>query len=323
MRVSSIFTSLLASSSVASAIPASNLPSTALTQGTADTSNGSNPIPNPFNIRFPVPDTSTVLWLAQGRPANPYPLGVLLLRAQRDVNDLILQYGPQAIPGDINAPKYSYLTTTPGGLEGYFFITALSRGGLTYQLVKETLSGLRIYLMEQGRNEQPVFEVESLEGMEAFGGVSVYNGVAGIQRMSNRTDGIASDPPSPFPTNPIDVHLQCTFARPLPPVSILQLLHLARVSAASKIREEGPDAFLPGAAGGEWEVKGDFGAEFVIFGVLPHRLTWQIMAGTVEGLKAILLGGQVLREAQCYINVGEENVGGVLVREVGGGGIGP
>lgn len=43
----------------------------------------------------------------------------------------------------------------------------------------------------------------------------------------------------------------------------------------------------------------------------------------MEGLKAILLGGQVLREAQCYINVGEENVGGVLVREVGGGGIGP
>lgn len=54
--------------------------------------------------------------------------------------------------------------------------------------------------MEQGRNEQPVFEVESLEGMEAFGGVSVYNGVAGIQRMSNRTDGIArlvEAPPTP------------------------------------------------------------------------------------------------------------------------------
>ncbi|KAL8936737.1 MAG: hypothetical protein Q9216_004778 [Gyalolechia sp. 2 TL-2023] len=339
MRVLSFLTSLLVSSTFSSAIPASNIPPpTIITQPTAaDTTtitNASIPIsPNPFTIRFPVPGTSTVLWIAPGRRlANPDSLAILISRVQSELSDLIAQYGPQAVPGNVNAPKYSYLTTTPAGVDGYFFISALARGprGLTYGVVADVLRGLRIYLLEEGRNEQVVFEVEG-EGeqvMEAFGGVSVGQGdVEGMQEMvgSDMTvEEFLARNPTLLSPNPIEVHLSCTFARPLLPAAIVQLLHLARMEAASKIRDDGPDAFLPGQPAGAWKKRGDFGAEITILGLPPKRLTWRIMAAAVEGLKEVLVVGKVAREAQCNILTGEdEAVGVMLLRAFGDAGIGP
>ncbi|KAL9025070.1 MAG: hypothetical protein Q9196_006042, partial [Gyalolechia fulgens] len=347
MRFSSLVSSLLASSTFTSALPATSPPPTALTQVTADNTNGSSkydttshvpphivqptlthipssPMPNPFDRRFQVPDTSTVLWIAQGRPVNHHSLSILIHRAQIDVDDLIHRFGPQAVPGSIHAPKYGYQTRTPAGLEGYFFISAMATGGLTYQLVQDALSGLRIFLLEQGRDEQVVFEAEGSHGMEAFGGLSIGTGAeAGIRSMRNRTE----EADESISSDPVDINLRCVFARPLPPAAIAQLLHLAGAEAASNIREQGPDGSVPGAAaaGGPWRKRGDLGAELEILGVPPRRLTWRLMAVAVARLEAVLVMGHVPREAQCsMITVGGEVVGVVLVRRRGtAAGFGP
>lgn len=168
---------------VVSAIPATNPTPTAITQAAAG-----DPINNDFNTPFKLPGTETVLWLSQGRKAAVLPLRILLSRAQLDLNSLIAQYGPQGIPGRIRgAPQYAYLTRTPMGVEGYFFVGAVSQGKLTYGLANETLTALRLYMTEKGQSEQIVFEVESFKQRVAFGGVSVGPQAALLEALSNDT----------------------------------------------------------------------------------------------------------------------------------------
>ncbi|KAL8719334.1 MAG: hypothetical protein Q9225_003655 [Loekoesia sp. 1 TL-2023] len=305
-------------SSFVSAIPASNHIPTAITQAAGGNSNGtdlasnpSNPVPDVFDQRFPVPGTDTVLRIAKGSKANPYSLEILLTGALFDLDSLIRKHGPQAVPGNPDIPIYSFLTTTPGGEEGYFFVRALSTAGLTYQLVNETLAGLRIFLLNQGRNEQPVFRVEDLDHTEAFGGVSVGPSAETLKALSNDTS-LASDPTTLAVLSNIDVRLRCHFAKPLSPAAILQLLSIVRNKAKEMIQQEGPDGYLPGQTG-QYTADGHLGAEFDIRGITPHRLTWQIMAGAVEGLKNILLEHHVAREAQCSVAVGDNIVGIVQV----------
>lgn len=141
-----------------------------------------------FDQRFQVPGTDTVLWIANGSKVSPYYLETLLTRALFDLDSLIRKYGPQAVPGNPDIPIYSFLTATPAGDEGYFFVSALSTGGhLTYQLVNNILAGLRIFLLHQGRNEQAIFEVQDLDHTEAFGGASVGPSAETLEALSNGT----------------------------------------------------------------------------------------------------------------------------------------
>lgn len=79
------------------------------------------------------------------------------------------------------------MTRTPMGIEGYLFVDALSKGQLTYGLVNETLTGLRLYFSQQGRSENLVFEVESLKQRVAFGGVSIGAQAEILEALSNNT----------------------------------------------------------------------------------------------------------------------------------------
>ena len=128
-----------------------------------------------------------MLWIAKGTQVPRLSLQILLIRAQMDMNDLIARFGPDGVPGNPNVPTYSFLTKTPAGAEGYFFISTLSRGTLNYGLANETLVGLKIFLLDQGRNEQVVFEVEGGPQRYAFGGLSITQGAEVSGTLSNNT----------------------------------------------------------------------------------------------------------------------------------------
>lgn len=185
-----------------------------------------------------------------------------------------------------------------------------------------------MYLLEGGRNEGVVFEVEERgqeEGMEAFGGVAVVKvgggggsgggiGGDGVEGIGNGNKTVED------PHDPPEISLHCTFSRPLPSSGILQVLLLARLYADSQIREHGADAYLPGEWG-QWGKDGDFGASFLIQGVPPHRMIWGVMKGVVERLKDILVEQRVNRETECNVEVegeerGKEVVGVVSIKGV-------
>ncbi|KAL8826219.1 MAG: hypothetical protein Q9170_007484 [Blastenia crenularia] len=319
MRTLSTVGCLVALSTYVSAIPASNHIPSAITPAapgkgnTTGSDSISKPAPNAFDKRVAVPGTGTVFWVAEGRKVNPYSLGIVLSRAQLDLNYWMDKEGEEAVPGNPNAPRYSFLTTTPTGLVGYFFVSALAKGGLTYRLANESLAGLKIFLLDQERYEQAVFEVEDAKQMVAFGGVSVDPNVETLQALSNNT-AMASDRTSLAVLAPLDVKLRCTFAKILSPAAIFQVLYLARGKAMEMIREKGSTAYLPGETG-KWEEEGDLGAMFEILGVKPHRLTWQIMSGAVAAMKVILLGDHLTREAQCSMTIGDQIVGAIFVKQ--------
>ena len=114
------------------------------------------------------------------------------------------------------------------------------------------------------------------------------------------------------PTN-TDVRVRCIFAHELSPSAILQFLGLARKKAADMTRIEGPNGHLPGETGTFTQI-GSLGAEFEISGIAPHRLTWQIMSGAVDGVKTRLREVLLAREAQCSTIVGDQIVGTIGVR---------
>ncbi|KAL8751178.1 MAG: hypothetical protein Q9184_006154, partial [Pyrenodesmia sp. 2 TL-2023] len=226
----------------------------------------SSAVTNAFNIPFQVPGTDTVLWLSEAQKVDPIPLRILLSRAQIDLNALIAKFGPQAVPGrNPDVPKYSYLTRTPMGVEGYLFINALSQGRLTYGLVNETLTGLRLYFAKQRQSEQTeifVFEVESLKQRVGFGGVSIKPQAETFEALSNNT-ALANDRASLAGIVNIDLRLRCTFARHLHSAIVSYLLTDAEEEVKEKMRTEGPNGRLPGVAG-EWEKDGHRGCLFTI-----------------------------------------------------------
>lgn len=132
-----------------------------------------------------------MLWISEGRKIDPIALRILFARTQLDLNDEIAKYGLDAVPGLYDAPKYDFWTRTPSGTEGYFVITALSTERMTYRLVNETLAGLKIFSIDQGRNEQVTFEVEDVEHIEAFGGFSIGPQAEAMQALSNDTTSLA------------------------------------------------------------------------------------------------------------------------------------
>lgn len=134
-----------------------------------------------------MPDTDTVLHLAPGRRVDAAALGILLARLQMDIRLLIAKHGPDAVPGNPETPKYNFLTRTPAGTECYFFLNAHTLESLTYGLVNETIAGLKIFLLDQRRYEQVVFEVENESQNKALGGLSVGLLSEMLEDLSNDT----------------------------------------------------------------------------------------------------------------------------------------
>ncbi|KAL8929559.1 MAG: hypothetical protein Q9208_001228 [Pyrenodesmia sp. 3 TL-2023] len=267
-----------------------------------------------FDRPFPVPGTDTVLWLSEGQKVAPIPLRILLGRAQLDLNALIVRYGPEAVPGrNPDVPKYSYLTQTPRGVEGYLFVNALSGGKLTYGLVNETLTGLRLYFAEQRRSENCVFEVESRKQRVAFGGVSIGPQAETLEALSNNT-ALANDRTSLAGIVNMDLRLKCTFARHLHSAIVAYLLNDAEEEVKEIIRREGPNGRLPGVAG-EWEKDGHRGCLFTIDGIVPAHVTWQMTQAAIAAMKLLLVGDHVPREATCTMILGDEVIGVTRVKQ--------
>ncbi|KAL9594533.1 MAG: hypothetical protein Q9219_006974 [cf. Caloplaca sp. 3 TL-2023] len=315
MWISLVASVLFGFFNLALAVPASNHIPTSITQETAanqETNSSTDNALDAFDKRFQVPGTDTVLWISEGKRVDLVALRILLYRVQLDLNMLIGEHTPQGIPGNPNAPKYSFLTRTPGDVEGYFFMSAFSTGGLTYGLCNETLAGLKIYLLQ--KQIQAVFEVDNRDKLMAFGGVAIGPQAGALQAASNDTAVQSNLSTLPPLVGDEDVSIRCSFGSLLPNAAILQVLSAARNVAADKTRTLGPDGYLPGDTG-RWKRTGHLGAEIEFLSVAPHRLTWQVMSGTVEALTGKLIESRLSREAQCSINVEGQVVGTVFVRE--------
>ncbi|KAI4108852.1 MAG: hypothetical protein LQ345_007086 [Seirophora villosa] len=317
LSVAGIFTALIC---FAAAFPATNSIPTAINQAAAGDANDSDPtvnsskvIPNAFDRRFPIPSTNTVLLMSEGTKVDRIPLQIFLARMQMDVNERIAKHGPAAIPGrNPSAPQYQFLSRTPGGTEGYFFVSAQRGGGLTYQLINDVLTGLKMFLLAQGNVEQLVFEVEESSKLMAFGGLSLGPQAQSLLALSN-DPSLADDPTSLAGITDMDIRLRCTFGRQLHPAVIALLLSETLDDVKEKIRTEGIRGHLPGVAG-EWERDGHRGCVFRIDGIPPAHITWQIAQGVVVGLKAMLVEDHIPREAQCTMTIGPDLVGMASVK---------
>ncbi|KAL8723694.1 MAG: hypothetical protein Q9181_007228 [Wetmoreana brouardii] len=307
MRALAIVGALLSLTVSASAIPASNYIPTAITQEAAETDSPDSP-QTPFNRRFPVPNSNTLLHIGPGSKVEATSLRMLLDRAQQELNFLIAKYGPYGVPGSEKAPNYSYFTTTPAGAECFFFISALVPNGSTYGLMDEVLAGLKIFLLDQSRFEQVVFDVENEHRMKGFGGLSI-----GRPALRSNTS-ITDNPANLTGIVDLDITLRCTYGQSLDSSAIGQVLGVARMKAMTMIGKEGPRGLLPGESG-DWDADGQSGAAFHIQGLPPHHLTWVMMQGAVQALRVILIVDKVPREAKCTMTVAREVMGVVVVKK--------
>ncbi|KAL8947338.1 MAG: hypothetical protein Q9222_006368 [Ikaeria aurantiellina] len=316
MRLHVLAASVLSFLGFTSAIPASDRIPTAISQIKPATglNSSSNPLTS-FDQRIEVPGTDTVLYANQGTQVPRIPLRILIYRVQFELNDLIAKYGRDRIPAVSGIPKYSFQTTTPQGVDCYFFTNVIVGETISYGLINETLAGLKRYLIDEGRSEQLVFEIYSGRVGKGFGGLAVGDPTADVMQASSNDTSISSDPArvAAFASvTATDVELSCTFAGPLSSGDILQVLSLARNAAAAGVRQSGAGAELPGETG-EWEVEGHLGAMFKILGVAPRHITWGIMAGAVSQLRRILIYDRVNRETECTIHVeGIEGSAGII-----------
>ncbi|KAL8703137.1 MAG: hypothetical protein Q9201_003669 [Fulgogasparrea decipioides] len=242
----------------------------------------------------------------KGSKVEAIALEILFDRMQQDLSLLVAKYGPYGVPGSAMAPKYSYLTTTPAGAECCFFITALAPNSLTYGLVEEVLAGLKIFLLDQSRFEQVVFDVENQHRMKGFAGLSI-----GPALSSNTS--VTDNPANLTGIADIDITLRCTYGISLDSSAIIQVLGVARMKAMTMIGKEGPRGLLPGQ-NGEWDA-GVTGAAFQIQGIPPDHLTWVMMQGAVQALRVILIVGKVPKEAKCTMNIARGVVGMVFVKK--------
>ncbi|KAL8632913.1 hypothetical protein Q9189_001321 [Teloschistes chrysophthalmus] len=223
-------------------------------------------------------------------------------------------YSRDSIPGDSRAPSYRYFTTTPGGTVCYFFVSAYTGQTFTYGTVDDILAGLKIFLLDQKRYEQVVFEVENQGHLKAFGGLSIGPVAETMHALTNDTSSTIT-PTDLLALQKLTLDLTCTFGHPLPLSAIIQSLGIATIAAMSHITKgEGQD-LLPGPArGGEFDVQGILGANFRIFGVEPVHLTWEMMQAAVQTLRTILLMPGKAAEARCTIVFpGHRDVIGVVV----------
>ena len=129
-----------------------------------------------------------MLWITDGLRVDFTALQILFQQAEADIDHKIAEHGAEAVPGrNPFAAKYEFLKRLPNGVECYFVISAYSRGALTYRLAKETLTGLKIYLLDQARDVKVLFEVGSQGQRQAFGGLSVSALAEPMQDLSNDT----------------------------------------------------------------------------------------------------------------------------------------
>ncbi|KAL8637117.1 MAG: hypothetical protein Q9228_005577 [Teloschistes exilis] len=291
-----------------SAIPASNHIPTATIQTAQGTSNDSADstdsgvsVPKAFDRRFPVPNTDTVLYIAAGTPVDHSAFGILFPRLQMHLNVDIALHRRDGIPGNSRSPSYRYFTTTPGGTVCYFFVSAYTGQSFTYGTIDDILAGLKIFLLDQKRYEQVVFEVENHGHVKAFGGLSIGPAAETMRALTNDTSSTIH-PTDLLALQKPNLDLTCTFGDPLPLSAIIQSLGVATIAAMSHIAKgEGQD-LLPGPApGGEFDVHGILGANFRIFGVEPAHLTWEMMQAAIQTLRTILVAPGRAVEAHCAI----------------------
>ncbi|KAL8711482.1 MAG: hypothetical protein Q9220_004140 [cf. Caloplaca sp. 1 TL-2023] len=201
------------------------------------------------------------------------------------------------------------------GTECYFFTSVIIGETISYGLIDETLAGLKMYLLDQRRSQQLIFEIYSGEAQKGYGGLAIGTQTADVMEASSNDTSFTSDlsrVASLASFTATTVELSCTFAGSLPSSSILQVLSLARSAAAIGVRQQGAGAELPGTTG-EWEVEGHLGAIFKIAGVAPKHLTWGVMAGAVSELRRILIYDRVNKETECTIHAeGIEGVVGIV-----------
>ncbi|KAI4243192.1 MAG: hypothetical protein LQ352_007072, partial [Teloschistes flavicans] len=156
-------------------------------------------------------------------------------------------------------------------------------------MLDDILAGLEIFLVDQKRYEQVVFEVENRAHLRAFGGLSIGPMADDMHALMNDTS-LTITPTDLLALQKINLDLTCTFGDPLPISSIIQALGVATIAAMTRIAKGDGQDLLPGPSpGGEYEVHGNLGANFKIFGVVPVHLTWEMMQAAIQGLRAILV----------------------------------
>ncbi|KAL9576553.1 MAG: hypothetical protein Q9212_007000, partial [Teloschistes hypoglaucus] len=329
MRYLNISSVLLTLTALVSAIPATNHIPTAIiqtAQGTSndsvDSTNSGVSKPKAFDRRFPVPNTDTVLHIAPGTPVDHGAFGVLFPRLQVHLNVDIAIHRRDGIPGNSRAPSYRYFTTTPGGIVCYFFVSAYTGQRFTYGMVDDILAGLKIFLIDQKRYEQVVFEVENHAHLKAFGGLSIGPVAESMRALTNDTSSTVT-PADLLALQKLTLDLSCTFGDPLPLSAIIQALGIATIAAMSHITKGQGEDLLPGPArGGEFEVHGILGANFRIFGVEPVHLTWEMMQAATQRLRSTLAMPGKAVEAHCTVMFpGHRDVIGVVMVTKDGGGV--
>ena len=106
----------------------------------------------------------------------------------------------------------------------------------------------------------------------------------------------------------LDIRLKCSFGKYVHLAIIALLLSDTEYDIKAKMRSEGVKGLLPGTAG-EWERDGHRGCVFRIDGLAPAHITWQMTNAAVAGLRTLLVGGQIPREATCTMIIGQDIVG--------------
>ncbi|KAL8966347.1 MAG: hypothetical protein Q9197_006032 [Variospora fuerteventurae] len=268
----------------------------------------SKPILNDFDKVVKVPGTETVLWITEGAKFDRLSVQTFLLRMQMDLNRRIAEYGPKAKPGPYTrAPWYQFGSRTSAGNKGSFFITADTPGGLTYGMVNETLTGLRTFLLTQGRFEGVAFQVHGAENMTASGLLTFIEQPAKSLLALGSEISQANHPISLAGITDMDIRLECTTGRLLHPALVSLLLNEALDEIKENIRRDGIKGLLPGVAG-EWEKDGHRGCVFRIDGIQPAHITWQITQVAATALKSWLVGGRST-EATCKVMLEQDFIG--------------
>ncbi|KAL8687108.1 MAG: hypothetical protein Q9218_006627 [Villophora microphyllina] len=254
-------------------------------------------------------------------------MGIMFARMYLDLILRIARYKPDGIPGDPRTPQFNYDTITPAGTTCYFFMTAHERQSFTYGLVEDVVAGLKIFLVDQKRYEQFVFEVESQGQLKAFGGFSIA--ITLLLAAFDPREKTSTDLPFFHSTSTdlttllnLKLDLTCTFGDPLPPSSIAQVLGIARIKAMTHINHGDAHGLLPTSAespAGEYSVDGNLGAELRISGIEPAHMTWEMMQAAVQGLRIILVGDKRGVEAHCTMTYpGKKDIVGVILVKKGG-----
>ncbi|KAI4125549.1 MAG: hypothetical protein LQ341_006969, partial [Variospora aurantia] len=303
--------------------PATDSISTAIDQAPAAGSNGLDAMVNSskailyhFDKVVEVPGTETVLWITEGAKVDRLSVQTFLLRMQMDLNRRIAEHGPKAKPGPhTRAPCYEFGNRTSAGNKGRFFIAAETPGGLTYGMVNETLTGLRTFLLTQGRFEEVAFQVHGAENMRAIGLLTFFEQSAKSLLALGSEISRANRPTSLAGITDMDIQLQCTMGRPLHPAPVALLLNEALDEIKKNIRRDGTKGLLPGVAG-EWEKDGQRGCVFRIDGIQPAHITWQITEVAVTLLKSLLVvEGRSSSEAKCEMMLGQDFIGVASLKE--------